>query len=148
MQQWAPNQERPKILLVIRWLALFSQSWLSKIVIWIFYYNPWIVIIWMLCYNPNSDLLTKVNLVYGRKAEWTHSFCLEPTLGNNQNQHYGALHVTTFTILQIGSHPNIYVLDTPGVLSGEIVDDDLGSKLALSGTDLSTYLFFLLKFVI
>ncbi|KAM0944006.1 putative GTP binding domain, P-loop containing nucleoside triphosphate hydrolase [Dioscorea sansibarensis] len=34
---------------------------------------------------------------------------------------------------KIGSHPNIYVLDTPGVLSGEIVDDDLGSKLALSG---------------
>ncbi|XP_020575157.1 DAR GTPase 2, mitochondrial isoform X3 [Phalaenopsis equestris] len=34
---------------------------------------------------------------------------------------------------KIASHPNIYVFDTPGVLSAEIADDDSGSKLALAG---------------
>ncbi|KAL0904878.1 hypothetical protein M5K25_027037 [Dendrobium thyrsiflorum] len=34
---------------------------------------------------------------------------------------------------KIASHPNIYVFDTPGVLSAEIADDDSGSKLALTG---------------
>ncbi|KAJ0989967.1 hypothetical protein J5N97_008323 [Dioscorea zingiberensis] len=34
---------------------------------------------------------------------------------------------------KIASHPNLYVLDTPGVLSCEIFDDDSGSRLALSG---------------
>lgn len=35
---------------------------------------------------------------------------------------------------KIASHPNIYILDTPGVLSPKIVDDDLAAKLALTGT--------------
>ncbi|OAY77121.1 DAR GTPase 2, mitochondrial [Ananas comosus] len=34
---------------------------------------------------------------------------------------------------QIASHPNIYVLDTPGILSPKIANDDFGSKLALTG---------------
>ncbi|XP_020693694.1 DAR GTPase 2, mitochondrial [Dendrobium catenatum] len=34
---------------------------------------------------------------------------------------------------KIASHPNIYVFDTPGVLSAEIADADSGSKLALTG---------------
>ncbi|KAK6120749.1 hypothetical protein DH2020_045511 [Rehmannia glutinosa] len=35
--------------------------------------------------------------------------------------------------LQIASHPNIYVLDTPGVLPPDVVDDGVCSKLALTG---------------
>ncbi|KAK9273079.1 hypothetical protein L1049_017886 [Liquidambar formosana] len=35
--------------------------------------------------------------------------------------------------LKIGSHPNIYVLDTPGVLPPEIPDVEVCSKLALTG---------------
>ncbi|XP_024930470.2 DAR GTPase 2, mitochondrial isoform X2 [Ziziphus jujuba] len=35
--------------------------------------------------------------------------------------------------LKIGSHPNIYVLDTPGVLPPEILDADVCCKLALTG---------------
>ncbi|XP_057980434.1 DAR GTPase 2, mitochondrial isoform X2 [Malania oleifera] len=35
--------------------------------------------------------------------------------------------------LKIGSHPNIYVLDTPGILPREILDVDVCSKLALTG---------------
>ncbi|XP_010933502.1 DAR GTPase 2, mitochondrial isoform X1 [Elaeis guineensis] len=35
---------------------------------------------------------------------------------------------------KIASHPNIYILDTPGVLSPKISDDDSASKLALTGT--------------
>ncbi|OVA01291.1 GTP binding domain [Macleaya cordata] len=35
--------------------------------------------------------------------------------------------------LKIGSHPNIYVLDTPGVLPPDIIDLELGAKLALTG---------------
>ncbi|KAL3537164.1 hypothetical protein ACH5RR_000530 [Cinchona calisaya] len=35
--------------------------------------------------------------------------------------------------LKIASHPNIYVLDTPGILPPEIPDDELCSKLALTG---------------
>ncbi|CAL5331190.1 unnamed protein product [Camellia sinensis] len=35
--------------------------------------------------------------------------------------------------LKIGSHPNIYVLDTPGVLPPEIPDAEVCSKLALTG---------------
>lgn len=38
------------------------------------------------------------------------------------------------TILQIGSHPNIYVLDTPGVLPPQIHDVEVCTKLALTGT--------------
>ncbi|XP_020084238.1 DAR GTPase 2, mitochondrial isoform X2 [Ananas comosus] len=34
---------------------------------------------------------------------------------------------------KIASHPNIYVLDTPGILSPKIANDDFGSKLALTG---------------
>ncbi|XP_073002625.1 DAR GTPase 2, mitochondrial isoform X3 [Typha latifolia] len=34
---------------------------------------------------------------------------------------------------KIASHPNIYVLDTPGILSPKVVSDDSGSKLALTG---------------
>ncbi|XP_077235276.1 P-loop containing nucleoside triphosphate hydrolases superfamily protein isoform X4 [Tasmannia lanceolata] len=34
---------------------------------------------------------------------------------------------------KIASHPNIYVLDTPGVLAPEIFDIEMGSKLALTG---------------
>ncbi|KAK6143067.1 hypothetical protein DH2020_023415 [Rehmannia glutinosa] len=33
----------------------------------------------------------------------------------------------------IASHPNIYVLDTPGVLPPDVVDDGVCSKLALTG---------------
>ncbi|EXB70678.1 Ribosome biogenesis GTPase A [Morus notabilis] len=35
--------------------------------------------------------------------------------------------------LKIGSHPNIYVLDTPGILPPEISDVEVCSKLALTG---------------
>ncbi|KAG8391418.1 hypothetical protein BUALT_Bualt01G0185500 [Buddleja alternifolia] len=35
--------------------------------------------------------------------------------------------------LKIASHPNIYVLDTPGVLPPEVIDDGVCSKLALTG---------------
>jgi hypothetical protein len=35
--------------------------------------------------------------------------------------------------LQIASHPNIYVLDTPGVLSPRFADDGSGPRLALTG---------------
>ncbi|CAN0892799.1 DAR GTPase 2, mitochondrial [Linum grandiflorum] len=35
--------------------------------------------------------------------------------------------------LKIASHPNIYVLDTPGILPPEILDIDMCSKLALTG---------------
>lgn len=34
---------------------------------------------------------------------------------------------------QIASHPNIFVLDTPGVLPPDIIDDEVCSKLALTG---------------
>lgn len=34
---------------------------------------------------------------------------------------------------QIGSHPNIYVLDTPGILPPTIPDAEVCSKLALTG---------------
>ncbi|XP_004307310.1 PREDICTED: mitochondrial ribosome-associated GTPase 1 [Fragaria vesca subsp. vesca] len=36
--------------------------------------------------------------------------------------------------LKIGSHPNIYVLDTPGVLPPQIHDVEVCTKLALTGT--------------
>ncbi|KAM1706012.1 hypothetical protein ACFX2K_028213 [Malus domestica] len=36
--------------------------------------------------------------------------------------------------LKIASHPNIYVLDNPGVLPPHILDDDVCTKLALTGT--------------
>ncbi|CAI9091056.1 OLC1v1025976C1 [Oldenlandia corymbosa var. corymbosa] len=35
--------------------------------------------------------------------------------------------------LKIASHPNIFVLDTPGILPPEMFDDELCSKLALTG---------------
>ncbi|XP_065865169.1 DAR GTPase 2, mitochondrial [Euphorbia lathyris] len=35
--------------------------------------------------------------------------------------------------LKIGSHPNIYVLDTPGILPPQILDADICSKLAITG---------------
>ncbi|CAK7349255.1 unnamed protein product [Dovyalis caffra] len=35
--------------------------------------------------------------------------------------------------LKIGSHPNIYVLDTPGILPPQIHDSEVCSKLALTG---------------
>lgn len=38
--------------------------------------------------------------------------------------------------LQIASHPNIYVLDTPGVLASEVLDVEISSKLALTGSNL------------
>ncbi|CAN6486356.1 unnamed protein product [Victoria cruziana] len=34
---------------------------------------------------------------------------------------------------KIASHPNIYILDTPGILAPEIPDSETGSKLALTG---------------
>ncbi|XXG77938.1 hypothetical protein AAC387_Pa08g1987 [Persea americana] len=34
---------------------------------------------------------------------------------------------------KIASHPNLYVLDTPGVLAPEVLDVEMGSKLALTG---------------
>ncbi|KAL2478270.1 DAR GTPase 2 [Forsythia ovata] len=37
------------------------------------------------------------------------------------------------TSFKIASHPNIYVLDTPGVLPPEVTDDSVCSKLALTG---------------
>jgi len=39
-------------------------------------------------------------------------------------------------LTQIASHPNTYILDTPGVLFPEVADDDYGSKLALTGVKL------------
>ncbi|PRQ56803.1 putative GTP-binding protein, orthogonal bundle [Rosa chinensis] len=41
--------------------------------------------------------------------------------------------------LKIGSHPNIYVLDTPGVLPPEIHDVEVCTKLALTGTIIDCY---------
>ncbi|WCJ41068.1 Mitochondrial ribosome-associated GTPase 1 [Euphorbia peplus] len=35
--------------------------------------------------------------------------------------------------LKIGSHPNIYVLDTPGILPPQILDAEICSKLAITG---------------
>ncbi|XP_056850030.1 DAR GTPase 2, mitochondrial isoform X1 [Raphanus sativus] len=35
--------------------------------------------------------------------------------------------------LKIGSHPNVYVLDTPGVLPPKLLDAEICSKLALTG---------------
>lgn len=35
---------------------------------------------------------------------------------------------------QIASHPSIYVLDTPGVFPAEILDAEVCSNLALTGT--------------
>jgi ribosome biogenesis GTPase A len=35
---------------------------------------------------------------------------------------------------KVASHPNIYVLDTPGVLSPRFANDDTGPRLALTGT--------------
>lgn len=35
--------------------------------------------------------------------------------------------------LQIASHPNIYVLDTPSVLPPDVIDDEVCSKLAVTG---------------
>ncbi|KAI3683322.1 hypothetical protein L1987_83825 [Smallanthus sonchifolius] len=37
------------------------------------------------------------------------------------------------TSLKIASHPNVYILDTPGILPPEIVDIERSSKLALTG---------------
>ncbi|KAI3697285.1 hypothetical protein L6452_30190 [Arctium lappa] len=37
------------------------------------------------------------------------------------------------TSLKIASHPNIYILDTPGVLPPKILDAELSAKLALTG---------------
>ncbi|PIA32711.1 hypothetical protein AQUCO_04400123v1 [Aquilegia coerulea] len=37
------------------------------------------------------------------------------------------------TSLKIASHPNIYILDTPGVLLPDSLDIEVGSKLALTG---------------
>ncbi|KAI3739067.1 hypothetical protein L2E82_29444 [Cichorium intybus] len=37
------------------------------------------------------------------------------------------------TSLKIASHPNIYILDTPGILPPEILDAERSSKLALTG---------------
>lgn len=37
-------------------------------------------------------------------------------------------------IFQVASHPNIYVLDTPGVLSPVFFNDESGPLLALTGT--------------
>ncbi|XP_031503010.1 DAR GTPase 2, mitochondrial isoform X1 [Nymphaea colorata] len=34
---------------------------------------------------------------------------------------------------KIASHPNIYILDTPGILAPEIPDSETGSKLAITG---------------
>lgn len=42
---------------------------------------------------------------------------------------------------QIGSHPNIYVLDTPGVLPPKILDTEVCSKLALTGMIIPTRVF-------
>ncbi|XP_024984447.1 DAR GTPase 2, mitochondrial [Cynara cardunculus var. scolymus] len=36
--------------------------------------------------------------------------------------------------LKIASHPNIYILDTPGILPPKILDAELSAKLALTGT--------------
>jgi ribosome biogenesis GTPase A len=35
---------------------------------------------------------------------------------------------------KVASHPNIYVLDTPGVLSPRFANDDSGPRLTLTGT--------------
>lgn len=42
---------------------------------------------------------------------------------------------------QIASHPNIYVLDTPGVLPPHILDDEVCTKLALTGMTITDNLF-------
>jgi ribosome biogenesis GTPase A len=47
-------------------------------------------------------------------------------------------------ILQIGSLPNIYVLDTPGVLPPQIDDVEVCTKLALTGTIIMDALFLFL----
>ncbi|KAF5197518.1 Dar gtpase 2 protein [Thalictrum thalictroides] len=38
--------------------------------------------------------------------------------------------------LKIASHPNIYILDTPGVLLPDSLDIEMGSKLALTVQEL------------
>jgi ribosome biogenesis GTPase A len=40
-----------------------------------------------------------------------------------------------FAGFQVASHPNIYVLDTPGVLSPIFANDDSGPRLVLTGTN-------------
>ncbi|GKD63608.1 DAR GTPase 2, mitochondrial [Tanacetum coccineum] len=58
------------------------------------------------------------------------------------------------TSLKIASHPNVYILDTPGILPPEILDAELSSKLALTGaisdslidqSDLAQYFFSILN---
>ncbi|KAK3035473.1 hypothetical protein RJ639_034443 [Escallonia herrerae] len=46
---------------------------------------------------------------------------------------YGVNSHNKENIKEIASHPNVYVLDTPGVLPPEILDAEICSKLALTG---------------
>lgn len=38
-----------------------------------------------------------------------------------------------FICFQIGSHPNVYVLDTPGIFPPNLYDAEICAKLALTG---------------
>ncbi|TQE10409.1 hypothetical protein C1H46_004006 [Malus baccata] len=50
----------------------------------------------------------------------------------NNRVSYGVNAHNNESIQQIASHPNIYVLDSPGVLPPHILDDDVCTKLALT----------------
>ena len=45
--------------------------------------------------------------------------------------------------LQVASHPNIYILDTPGILAPRIIDAEICAKLALTGNTVNLVICFL-----
>lgn len=45
-------------------------------------------------------------------------------------------HILKHGTCQIASHPNLYVLDSPGILRLKIAHNDMGAKLALTGLEL------------
>ncbi|KAK9131451.1 hypothetical protein Sjap_011938 [Stephania japonica] len=80
---------------------------------------------------PSSQhmvVLNKMDLANGSQSkEWLKYFQEKNCICYGINSHNkGNIH-------EIGSHPNIYILDTPGVLPPQILDDEVCSKLALTG---------------
>ncbi|XP_011001543.1 PREDICTED: mitochondrial ribosome-associated GTPase 1 [Populus euphratica] len=102
-------------------------------------------------YGVNSH--NKENVNDGDIICCSASLCLQCDLLCSQETKDGAYSVTFFVarkprmesgildqrtiylplIFQIGSHPNIYVLDTPGILPPQIHDSEVCTKLALTG---------------
>ncbi|KAK4397123.1 DAR GTPase 2, mitochondrial [Sesamum angolense] len=62
-----------------------------------------------------------------RIKEWLRFFQEQKCMAFGVNSH------NRENIREIASHPNIYVLDTPGVLPPNVIDDGICSKLALTG---------------